>query len=247
MGTKKNVDMSSSETKVKIVKAPIEDVGVGMLDVEVDVEGKEVKSKKIVKKKATKTRGKKYAAARANLDKTKKLEPKAAIELIKKLSYSKFDGAIEANIMVKEVGMSFNFALPHSTGKSIKVAIVDDKVLKNIEAGKLDFDALICTPDYMPKIAKFAKVLGPKGLMPNPKNGTVTPKPELKKKELESGKMDIKTDKKAPLINMSVGKVSMDSKKLVENINTILKIMKGKIVKLSISASMSPGVKVQVE
>jgi len=202
--------------------------------------------KEAPKAKAKKVRGKKYQAVRAKLDKTKLYSPEEAIELVKKLSYSKFVGSVEAHAVVREAGLSVNLALPHSTGKSVKVAIVDKKVLAEIEAGNIDFDILVTHPEFMPKLAKHARLLGPKGLMPNPKNGTLTPNPELKKKELEAGKFVLKTEKKAPLMHLSIGKTDMETKDLVENIKALLTALKGKILKLSIAASMSPGVKVDV-
>ena len=136
--------------------------------------------------------------------------------------------------------------MPHSTGKSIKVAIVSDALLEKIAAGEIDFDALVTTPQFMPKLAKHARVLGPKGLMPNPKNGTVTAKPKEKKAELEKGSFDLKTQKKEPAIHVNIGKVSMDDKKLVENISYLLEKLNEKIVQASISATMSPSVKLEI-
>lgn len=241
MGSKKNVDMTATETEVKVVANPEENSTPDASEEksEEKVEKKVVKAKKI--------RGKKYQAVRAKLDKSKLYPVKEAVELVKKLSYSRFVGSVEAHIVVREVGDSINLALPHSTGKSVKVTIVDAEVLSNIEAGKLDFDILVAHPEFMPKLAKFAKVLGPKGLMPNPKNGTLTPNPELKKKELEAGKFNLKTEKKAPLMHLIIGKTDMSSADLVANIETLVKALKGKILKLVISPSMGPGIKVLVD
>jgi len=236
MGSKKNVDMSANTDQVKIVAAeePTQKTG----------EVAEVANKKTVKKS---NRSKKYVAVRSQIDKTKTYDTFAAVELIKKLSYSKFSGSLEAHLVVKDVGASANITFPHTTGKAIKVAIASDEVLANIEQGVIDFDILVSSPKFMPKLTKYAKVLGPKGLMPNPKNGTLTPNPELKQKELEGGAMTIKTEKKAPLIHLTLGKISMDTKDLVENIEALLKVLKGKVLKLSICASMSPSVKVKIE
>ena len=95
----------------------------------------------------------------------------------------------------------------------------------------------------MPKLAKLAKILGPKGLMPNPKNGTLTPKPELKKKALEAGAFTLKTEKKAPLMHLVIGKVSMDDKMLEENILAVLKALKNRILKVAIAPSMGPAIR----
>lgn len=234
MGSKKNVDKTSTEEKIKIVEAAPAPVA----------EADQAEEKAAAPKKAKRLRGKKYQAVRAKVDKSKSYNPAEAVELVKKLSYSKFVGSLEAHLVVKEVGQNVDLALPHSTGKSVKVAIVDAALLSDIEAGKIDFDVLVASPEFMPKLAKFARVLGPKGLMPNPKNGTLTPKPEIKKKELEAGKFNLKTEKKAPLMHLSIGKMDMSSKELTENLEALLKVLNGKLLKVSIAASMSPSVKV---
>jgi large subunit ribosomal protein L1 len=236
MGSKKNVDMTQTDTEVKIVETTEE--------ADATTEGKVIGKKPA---KAKKVRGKRYQAVRSQLDKSKFYNVKEATELVKKLSYTKFVGSVEAHAVVREIGDNVSLALPHSTGQTVKVTIVDAKVLSDIEAGKLDFDILIAHPEFMPKLAKFAAVLGPKGLMPNPKSGTLTPNPELKKKELEAGKFTLKTEKKAPLMHLIIGKTNMDSAELVDNIQALLKALKGKIVKLSLAASMSPGIKVLIE
>lgn len=238
MGSKKNVDMSATEDKIKVV-ASAEDVNTPVAEGETATIAKKAAPKRI--------RSKKYTSARSKVDKTKSYSLSEAITTIKKLSYSKFDGTITFDGVVKEAGKLGSVSLPHSTGKSIKVAIVDDSVLAEIEAGNIDFDALITTPAFMPKIAKYARVLGPRGLMPNPKNGTVTPKPELKKAELEKGKFDLKTEKKRPVIHVVIGKVSMDDKNLIENIEALYEATKGKLVSASISATMSPSVKLKIK
>lgn len=238
MGSKKNVDMTATEVEVKTVETEIKE-SVQTDDVEVKAEKKPAKAKKV--------RGKKYQAVRSQLDKSKFYSSKEAVELVKKLSYSKFVGSVEAHVVVKEIGDNVSLALPHSTGKTVKVTIVDAQVLSDIEAGKIDYEILVAHPEFMPKLARFAKVLGPKGLMPNPKNGTLTPNPELKKKELEAGKFNLKTEKKAPLMHLVIGKTDMSGADLVENVEALTKALKGKIVKLSLSPSMGPGIKVLIE
>jgi large subunit ribosomal protein L1 len=256
MGSKKTVDMAAEtqpkvvetkektkeETKEKIkekAKAEIKAETIPASANQIKTEQKLVKTKKV--------RGKKYQAVRSKLDKSRFYTIKEAVELVKKLSYTKFVGSIEAHIVVKEIGDSVSLALPHFSGKTVKVTIVNAQVLSDIEAGKLDFDVLVAHPEFMPKLAKFASVLGPKGLMPNPKNGTLTPNPELKKQELEAGKFVLKTEKKAPLMHLVIGKTDMSSADLLDNINALIKALKGKILKLVISPSMGPGVKVLIE
>lgn len=230
MGSKKNVDMSTNEDVVKVVEST-------------DAPQTEKTSKKA---KASAGRSKKYVAARSLVDKTKHYDAFAAVELVKRLSYSKFDGTISADIVVKEAGNQVDVAFPHSTGKVLRVAIADDSVISEIEAGTINFDVLVTAPNMVPKLAKFARVLGPRGLMPNPKNGTITPNPEQKKKELESGKTTIKTEKKQPVMHVTIGKASMDTKALVENVTALIEALGTKAVRLSLTSSMSPSVKVKI-
>ena len=239
MGTKRNTDMSQTETEVKIVANPDEQATT-----EITANAEET-PKKVIKPK--KIRGKNYQSARAQVDKTKTYEPQAAIELVKKLSFTKFDATLEAHAVVKKIGTNYTLTFPYSTGKQVKVAIFSDKVLKQIEDGKLDFDVLLATKADMPKLTKLARTLGPKGLMPNPKNGTLTQDPAAKKKELEAGSIQLKTEKKAPLIHLTFGKISMDDKALVENLQALIKVLGLDLSKLSIASSMSPGVRVKLD
>lgn len=242
MGSHKNVDMSQSETEVKVVETPETETAT-------DATGAEVVETTVKKAAPKRVRSKTYQAVRAQVDKTRTYDPFSAMELVKKLSYSSFPGSItaEAVLREKEAGTQVSVSFPHSTGQSLRVAIASDEVLADIEAGKIDFDVLLANPQYMPKLAKLAKVLGPKGLMPNPKTGTLTEKPEQKKKELESGTLTIKAERKAPLMHVTFGSTSMESKDLVANLEALTDALKGKLVKLTVSATMSPGVKVAVE
>ena len=237
---------AKAKTEAEAVKPTVE-----VAEVETDVEQTDAESttdavaeapKK--KPKAERRRSKQYLAVRAQVDKTKKYDVFAAVELVKKLSYTSFEGTIIAHAVVKEVGLSVPLTLPHSTGKAIRVVIVDDQVLKDIEAGQINFDILLAAPNFMPKLAKFASTLGPKGLMPNPKNGTLTPKPEAQKTKLEAGTVTIKTEKKAPLMHIRIGKTKMDTKELVANTEALIKAIGMKLDRLTLAASMSPGVKV---
>lgn len=228
MGTTKNVTMAGDEN-IKIVDAehPEQDT-----------------TKKPTNKKV---RSKKYASKNAQVDKTIKYELSKAVELVKKLSYTKFDGTIEAHLLVKEAGLSANVSFPHSTGKSIRAVIFSEAIAEELAQGQINFDVLIAAASDMPKLTKFARLLGPKGLMPNPKTGTLTTNPEGKKKELEAGKVSLKTEKKAPLMHVGVGKVSMETAQLVANIQALLDALQGKVLKLTLSATMSPAVKVVIE
>ncbi|OGJ37239.1 MAG: hypothetical protein A2383_03160 [Candidatus Pacebacteria bacterium RIFOXYB1_FULL_39_46] len=194
-----------------------------------------------------KVRSKKYQAVKSKVDRTRQYDALSAIELVKKLSYSKFEGTINADIEVKNTDVSVEVTLPHSTGQQRKVVVVDEQVLKEIEAGKIDFDVLVSSPEFMPKLAKHAKLLGPKGLMPNPKNGTLTTNPAQAIKELAAGKQILKSEKKQPLIHLPLGKTSMETKKLIENLRTLLNALKGRAVRVILSPTMGPGVKVDIE
>jgi large subunit ribosomal protein L1 len=236
MGSKKNVDMSMNDTEVKVVETPT-------------TEAEPADKPKVKRTIQKKIRSKKYQAVRAQIDKTRSYDAFSALELVKKLSYSSFVGTITAHLILGEkfLGERADLQFPHSTGKTLKVEIADSKVLKNIEAGKIDFDILLATPDLMPKLAKLAKILGPRGLMPNPKQGTLTAKPEEKKKELESGKITISSERKAPLLHTIIGNTAMETKQLQENLQALLVAFKDKVKGISLAATMSPGVKVKIE
>jgi large subunit ribosomal protein L1 len=253
MGSKKrDNNMSVTEDTVKIVEAPVDEsfAGETIADAAPDATAEATAAEKAIEAKAAKrgrTRSAKYRAMRSQVDKTKLYDPFAAIELLKRLSYSKFDGTVEAHAVVREEGISAPVSFPHSTGRAIRVAVASDELLAKIGEGVIDFDVLVSTAEFMPKLTRHAKVLGPKGLMPNPKNGTLTTNPEKKKKELEAGTVTIKTEKKAPLIHVSLGKTSLETKALVENLESLLKAFKGKVLKLTMCTSMSPSLKVMVE
>lgn len=231
MGSKKNVDMSATQDTVKIVKAKDD----------IDQQGTSAKSVTPKKRKSPK-----YLAKKSLVDRTKDYVPSEAIDHIKRLSYTSFDGTITAHFTVKEEGTVGSITLPHSTGKTRVIAVVNDAVVKELEDGIVNFDVLISTPQDMKKITKYARLLGPKGLMPNPKNGTVTPNPEVKKKELEGGAMVVKTQRKMPVCHVTIGKVSASTDHLTENLEMILKTFKGKVTKMNIAATMSPSVRVVV-
>ncbi|MBD3279862.1 MAG: hypothetical protein GF390_04110 [Candidatus Pacebacteria bacterium] len=239
MGTKRNVDMADTSVKVKKIKTKAADESKTT---------SATKSKPKTKATTTQpTRGQKYRIARSLVDKTKTYDPFAAVELVKKLSYSRFPGTITAHAVVKKTGTRINVEFPYSTGKTLKVVIFDAQVLKKIEAGEIEFDVLLAKPQDMAKLTKHAPVLGPQGLMPNPKDGTLTPNPELKQKQLSSGKLELKTERKAPLMHVVIGKTNQDTKELVENLQILIKALKGKLVKLALAPTMGPSVKVKVE
>jgi len=200
-----------------------------------------------------KPRSKKYQEAAKLVDKTKVYPLAEAIDLVKKTSYTKFDGTVELhlNLNPNTLGDKKDFrgsvSLPHGTGKQVRVVVADDAILKEIEAGKINFDILVSHPSMMPKLAKVARILGPKGLMPNPKTGTVTEDVEKRVKELSHGQVNFKTEPENPIIHLMVGKVSFDDKKLTENTNAILDAVgRNKIAKATMTTTMGPGLKIEV-
>lgn len=205
----------------------------------------EEKAPEIVK--APKARGKKYAGARAQIDKTKTYALAEGIDMLKKIKFTKFDDSLEVHLSLKEITPSIEVQYPHSTGKTIRVAVLNDEVVAELEKGAINFDVLLATPAQMGKITKFARLLGPKGLMPNPKNGTLIADTAKRKAELEGGKITVRGEKKAPLLHTTVGKISMETKDLAENIETLVKAFGvGKVLKLMICTSMSPAIRVQI-
>lgn len=209
-----------------------------------EIAEEEAKEKKT---KAPKVRGKKYVEAKAKVNPAKTYPLKEAIELVKKTSYSVFDGVVELHLVVKKTGASARLTLPHSAGKEKKVEVATEATIKKLTEGKIDFDVLLATPEMMPKLVPFARVLGPKGLMPNPKNGTLIP--DVKKASAFSGNtLNVKTEKEAPLIHTVVGRVSQNEKELVENSEAIFKALGGtkQIIKAYAKASMGPSVKIAI-
>lgn len=205
--------------------------------------------------KETQKHSQSYLATAAQVDSSKKYALAEAVELLPKLKRAKFDETVELHITTLEKGLSGSVTLPHGTGKKARIAILNyaenpkhvEDVLKKVEAAQIDFDILIATPDTMPKLARVARVLGPRGLMPNPKNGTISPKPEEVAKKFEGGQINFKTEAKFPLIHIAVGKVSFDQKQLVENVKTIINEIKTKNIKqITLTSTMSPGIKIDL-
>ncbi len=202
------------------------------------------------KQKKARTRSKRYTEKASLVDKTKQYSLRDAVSLVKQTSLTKFDGTVELHLNLNPLtlenkkDMRATVNLPHGTGKEVTVAIADDALVADVEAGRIAFDILVAHPSMMPKLAKVARILGPKGLMPNPKNGTVTDNPEKRAEELRSGSVHVKTEPDQPIIHMSVGKVSFDDKKLIENVSAVIKaIGPGKITKATLTATMGPGIK----
>jgi large subunit ribosomal protein L1 len=210
-------------------------------------------AKKAKKQKKARVRSKRYVEAASLVDKTKTYPLADAISLVKKTSLTKFDGSVELHINLNPASlgekkdMRGSVSLPHGTGKQVRVLVADDAIITDVVEGKINFDILVASPAMMPKLAKVARILGPKGLMPNPKTGTVTEDTAKRAKELTTGKVNFKTEPDQPLIHLLVGKVSFEDKKLVENVDAMLSAVgRGKIAKATLSATMGPGVKIDV-
>ncbi|HQD44058.1 MAG TPA: 50S ribosomal protein L1, partial [Defluviitoga tunisiensis] len=191
-------------------------------------------------------RGKKYKEVSKLVDKTKTYNIEEAIELIKKVSYTKFDGTVELHIVLgidpkkTDQNVRGTISLPNGTGKSVRVLVFaegekaeqarqagadyvgsDDLIEKINSEGWTDFDVAIATPDMMRKIARLGKILGPRGLMPSPKAGTVTEDIAQAVKEFKAGKIEVRNDRTGN-IHVPVGKVSFNNEALKENILSAL-------------------------
>jgi large subunit ribosomal protein L1 len=206
---------------------------------------KEVKPKKEKEEKAF--HSKKYQALADQYDKTKVYSLKEALELLEKLQRKSFDETVELHLNTVSTGVSGQITLPHGTGKVTRVAIATDALIAEVEKGAINFDVLVAEPQMMAKLARVAKVLGPRGLMPNPKNGTITPKPEEVAKKYAGGQINFKTEAKAPIMHLTVGKISFGPEKLTDNIEALIAaIKKTNIVNVTLKSTMSPGLKIKI-
>ena len=167
------------------------------------------------------------------------------IQILRKISLTKFDASVELHITLKDKGFAKELDLPHPFGKSKKVVEASDEVIAAIESGKFDFDILVATPAQMGKLIKFAKILGPKGLMPNPKNGTVTEDVKSAIKKLSSNQtLKLRNEKDAPAVHTTIGRLSMTDIQIEQNISAILAVLPaGRISKIVLKSTMSPAIK----
>ena len=209
--------------------------------------------------------GKRFEAARKEVDANKLYTPTEAIALAKKTATTKFVGSVEAHIRLgidpKKTDQTIRatLTLPHGTGKTKKVAVFKgtegEELIKKIkDTEKIDFDIAIADPAIMPKLAQIAKILGPKGLMPNPKSGTVTADIDKAVKEFASGKTEFKNDESGN-IHMVLGKTNFTDEQLQQNFQTFLDavravkpagLKKEYIQSVSLNATMGPGIKVKI-
>lgn len=207
-------------------------------------QAKKVKAKKRIKH----SRSKRYLAAKTKLDKNKAYAPKPALKLLRDISQVNFDASVELHLNLSVDKLSGELELPHGTGKTQTVEIASDKTLTKLKNGQIDFDVLIAEPKIMPKLAKYAKLLGPKGLMPNPKVGTITDKPEELKKKLSKGATRFKSEPKASLIHLVIGKLSFKDNQLEANLATAISTIKPKnITSAYLCSSMSPSIKLGIK
>lgn len=222
-------------------------------------------------------RGKKYQEMAKLVEKGKVYTLKEAIELAMKTSPVKFDASVEVHARLgvdprqADQNIRTTMVLPNGNGKTVRVAVFapldvckvaktagadiaeDEEFLKQLEKGEINFDVLIATPQYMPKLGKFARLLGPKGLMPNPKAGTVTQDVEKAVKEAKAGKIEYRVDKQA-IVHVGLGKVSFGAAKLTENANAFFNSLKaqkpaslkGSYVKsVFITTTMGPSIQIE--
>jgi large subunit ribosomal protein L1 len=189
-------------------------------------------------------RSHKYQAAKSQINPTP-YSLRDGLNLLRSVSTTTFDPTVELHITLKEKSAPKEIELPHSTGKTKRIAIATDETIAKISAGQIDFDVLLATPTQMAKLVKLAKVLGPKGLMPNPKTGTIVNDPEsLAKSMAAKNSLSLKTEKDAPLIHLVIGKLSLSDKQLTENISAVLEGLSGlQVKKIVLKSTMSPAIK----
>lgn len=221
-------------------------------------------------------RGKKYLEALKLVDRSRRYSLEEAVELVKKTNVAKFDATVEVSFKLNidprkaEQNLRGAVSLPNGTGKTVRVLVIakgakaqealaagadyagDAKYLEKIKEGWFEFDTIIATPDMMGELGKLGRILGPKGLMPNPKTGTVTMDVTKAVEEVKAGKVTYRVDK-AGNIHVPIGKVSFDNEKLVENFNTINDVLlkakpstaKGQYIKnISVTTTFGPGIHV---
>ncbi|MFQ6942287.1 MAG: 50S ribosomal protein L1 [Collinsella intestinalis] len=220
--------------------------------------------------------GKKFREAAAKVDSAAVYTPLEAVKLVKELANAKFDETVEAHFRLgidtrkADQNIRGSISLPHGTGKTVRVAVFaegaqaeqaaeagadvigSDELIAQIQKGEINFDAAIATPMMMAKVGRIGKILGPRGLMPNPKLGTVTMDVAKMVSELKAGRVEYRADRYG-ICHVPLGRVSFDEQKLVENYaalyTEILRVKpasaKGKYVKsISVSSTMGPGVKI---
>jgi large subunit ribosomal protein L1 len=220
--------------------------------------------------------GKNFRESLAKVDRDKEYDPAAALALVKECKTSKFDESVEVhirtglNVRHAEEQLRGTIAMPNGLGKDVKIAVFakgekakeaeaagadfvgGDDLAKKVEEGFTDFDVAIATPDMMPAVGKLGRVLGPAGLMPNPKVGTVTMDVTKAVTESKAGKVEYRTDRDA-IIHLTIGKTSFDENALLANYAALIEELvrakpsaaKGKYLRsITVASTMGPGVKI---
>lgn len=221
-------------------------------------------------------RGKKYEDAVKKIDRSKLYEPSEALNLVKEIAVAKFDETVEAHVKLgvdprhADQQVRGTVSLPHGTGKTLKVLVFAkgekqkeaeaagadfvgaEDLAEKIQGGWFDFDVAVATPDMMAVVGRLGKILGPRGLMPNPKAGTVTFDIERTIKELKAGRIEFRVDKTS-IVHVPIGRVSFEVEKLQENLNAFAEALlkakpaaaKGQYMRsVNICSTMGPGIKV---
>ena len=219
--------------------------------------------------------GRKYREAAAQVDKSRLYSPQEAIALLKKISYSAFDGTVEVHMRLgvdprhADQMVRGTAVLPHGTGRTVRVLVFaqGDKareaeeagadyvgaqdLIQRIEGGWLDFDVAVATPDMMGQVGRLGRILGPRGLMPNPRSGTVTFDVGRTVRDVKAGRVEFRVDRTA-LVHVPIGKVSFDDQRLLENLSTLMDAVvaakpsgaKGTYIRsVHLAATMSPGIR----
>ena len=219
--------------------------------------------------------GKKYREAVAQVDTSRLYSPQEAIDLLKKISYSAFDGTVEVHMRLgvdprhADQMVRGTAVLPHGTGRTVRVLVFaqGDKareaeeagaeyvgaqdLIQRIEGGWLDFDVAVATPDMMGQVGRLGRILGPRGLMPNPRSGTVTFDVGRTVRDVKAGRVEFRVDRTA-LVHVPIGKVSFDDQRLLENLSTLMDAVvaakpsgaKGTYIRsVHLAATMSPGIR----
>jgi large subunit ribosomal protein L1 len=220
--------------------------------------------KKASPRKKTKSHSKKYREAQIKIDKSKFYNVADAVEMVKQVSISKFGGSVEAHFVLTSQ-IKGKLALPHPPSIKTKKILIfaknakgseniiagDDGTVDQIKEGKLtagkDFQAVFATADFMPKLAGIATILGPKGLMPNPKNGTVIEDPAKVSESDQTAQTEYKTEPKAPILHITIGKISQKESEISANLEKLItQITPQKIKKAYLAPTMGPSVKLQI-
>ncbi len=223
--------------------------------------------------------GKKYRLAAEKIDRNKLYSPLEALELVKETSYANFDATVEVHMRLgvdprhADQQVRDTVMLPHGLGKNVRVLvfaegdaaraaeqagadfIADDEIVKRIQDGWFELDATVATPDMMGKVGRLGKILGPRGLMPNPKAGTVVPADDLPRviNELKAGRVEFRIDRTANL-HVPIGKVSFEVEKLYENMAALMDVVKRArpasskgtyIRRVTVTSTMGPGIRVE--